>query len=153
MRLQFKQPAKRWLLLAALVLIGAVVASVLVLALTDSFSPHGVLSGTFDRCMVAARLDATRRLSAGALPACAEPGQGDVVPRVIAPDPGRKIPFARTGDGRVFVVVTDSMGKYSISLPAGHYIVKGFFAFLAPADVTVTAGRRTEADFLYYWPN
>jgi hypothetical protein len=51
----------------------------------------------------------------------------------------------------VYVAVTDSMGKYSISLPAGHYFVKGYFATASPGDVTVTAGQRIEDEFQYWW--
>jgi hypothetical protein len=78
--------------------------------------------------------------------ACSTPGR-----HVLVPVSGEKIQFARPSDGRVYVAVTDSAGKYSISLPAGHYVVKGYFATALPGDVTVTAGQRVEDDFQYWW--
>jgi hypothetical protein len=129
----------------------AVAACALALVLTDSLSPHGVLYGTFDRCAPVMRLKAEGTFSA-ALPTCPEYGWQDG-PRVVVPDPARKIPFVRTSDGRTYVAVTDSIGRYSISLPAGHYTIKGFFANISPAQVIVTAGQRVEVDFQYDWPN
>jgi hypothetical protein len=144
-RLQPNRPAKRWLILpAALVLAGIVAASVLALALTDSFSPHGVLFGTLNRCVPAGY----STNYGDVFLACSTRGR-----HVIVPETRQKIQFAQPSDAWVYEAVTDSMGRYTISLPAGHYIIKGFFPFVSPAEVTVTAGQRVERDFLYIWPN
>jgi hypothetical protein len=133
-RLHLRRFGRRWLVLAAGVgLALTVAASLLALAISDSFSPHGVVSGTVNRCLGCH----TRENPRG----------------IVVPATGDKIPFARSTDGRVYVAVTDSTGKYSISLPAGDYIIKGFFPMISPSEVTVTGGQRVEADFQYDWPN
>jgi hypothetical protein len=130
--------------MAGLGLAGGVAASVLALALTDSLSPHGVLFGALNRCVPVGY----STNYGDAFLACSTPGR-----HVIVPETRKKIQFARPSDGRVYVAVTDSMGRYTVSLPAGHYIIKGFFPFISPAEVAVTAGQRAEADFVYIWPN
>jgi hypothetical protein len=45
------------------------------------------------------------------------------------------------------VAVTDSIGNYSVSLPAGHYLIRAFY-LVGPHEVTLIAGQRVEADLI-----
>jgi hypothetical protein len=145
-RFHVKQPGKRWLAkTAGLGIAGILAASVVALVVTDSLSPHGVLFGRLNRCAPVGHYSANY---GDVLLACSTPGR-----HVIVAEARKKIQFGRAGDRRVYVAVTDSMGRYTASLPAGHYIIKGFFPFLSPAEATVTAGQRVEADFQYIWPD
>ena len=66
--------------------------------------------------------------------------------RRYEPVAGAKLQFVRTDDSGVFVAITNSMGDYSISLPAGHYRVANYIDG-GPRELTVVAGQLTEADF------
>jgi hypothetical protein len=123
----------------AIGLAAAVAAGALALWLTDSFSPHGVVYGTFMRC------DADgdpRAIVAG----CSGPN-----PRArFVPAAGAKVQLRRVANDRVYTAVTDPRGNYLISVPAGRYLLQGYFAPGQRAEVTVTAGQRVEFD-LQYW--
>jgi hypothetical protein len=62
------------------------------------------------------------------------------------PQVGARIAFVRVGSNREYVAVTDAKGKYSISLPEGHYLIRAFY-IVGPHEVTITAGQQLEADF------
>jgi hypothetical protein len=114
------------LLLVAIVLAVVVVTLALMLALTDTFSPRGIVFGTFIRCQ-------------------AWECWMDKNPR-YEPEAGARIEFDRVGTNRKYVAVTDAKGTYSISLPAGHYVIRAFY-LIGPHELTVIAGQSVEADF------
>ena len=97
------------------------------LVLTDPFTPRGTVFGSFQRC--------------------------ESCPQGHALHPQADVPikFVRVGSNREYVAVTNSMGDYSVSLPAGHYLIGRAALYLVavgPHDVTVIAGQPVEADFI-----
>jgi hypothetical protein len=104
---------------------GAVAALALTLVLTDTFSPRGVVFGSFQECGLCPAQERT----------------------ALRPSVGASIKFVRIGSNREYVAVTDSIGNYSVSLPAGHYLIRAFY-LVGPHEVTVIAGQRVEADLI-----
>lgn len=99
-------------------------ALVLTLVLTDTFSPRGVLFGSYQICEMCP----------------SQEGQG------LRPGVGVRIKFVRVGWNREYVAVTDSRGNYSVSLPVGQYRIGPYF-IRGPSEVTVIADQRVEADY------
>ena len=67
------------------------------------------------------------------------------------PMPGFKPRFVGVGDHpfflrTIFIATADADGYYSISLPAGHYLIPGYFDG-GPRELDVVAGKKVEADF------
>lgn len=124
MRLRLRLLARSWRFrVVGIAFAGAVIALVLSLVLTDTFTPRGVVFGSFQICEM-----------------CPSQGQG-LRPGVRVP-----IKFVRVGWNREYVAVTDSMGNYSVSLPVGQYRIGPYF-IKGPSEVTVIADQRVEADF------
>lgn len=127
MRLRPWQVSARSLVLAAALCAAAVLS---LLELTNGLTPRGVVHGSVHRCGVSPVVNND---------AC-------YLRRGYEPVAGAKLQFVRSDDRVVFTAITDSLGSYSVSLPAGHYVVPGYFDG-GPRELTVIGGQRVEADY------
>jgi hypothetical protein len=86
------------------------------LVLSTTLSPHGVVYGSVHTCRISITMNND---------AC--------YARIrYAPMAGSKVRFVGVSDrplfiGTTFMATTDTNGDYSISLPAGHYLLPGYF--------------------------
>jgi len=126
MRLRAKHVGARSLILAATTFAAAVLS---LLALTNAFTPRGVVYGNVYRCAISPIVNNDACYSR----------------RGYEPVAGAKLRFVRS-DNVVFTATGDSLGNYSISLPAGHYVVPGYFD-AGPRQLTVIGGQRVEANY------